>query len=125
MKWLVGVLLALGCHAPGGKGPATAASAAGEAGCVQTGPHAKVLLVHWTQAQEEDLHQAMKRGLAVLSAGCEGIRLLPQCSIHGLYQYFGTVPTPQKLDLEPVRELFEQACRGGYAQACQSLGRSD
>jgi hypothetical protein len=101
-RLVVGALVALGCHPTGGKGPATAASAGVEAGCVQTGPHAKVLLVHWTQAQEEELHQAMNRGLAVVAAGCEGIKLLPRCSIRGLYQYFGTAPMAQKLDLEPV-----------------------
>jgi hypothetical protein len=93
-------LFAFGCHA-GGKGPVSV-GAEGEAACVQTGPHAKVLLVHWTQTQEEELHRAMNRGLAVVSAGCQGTRLLPDCSIRGFYQYFGTVPATQKLDLEPA-----------------------
>jgi hypothetical protein len=92
-------------------------AAGAEAACVQTGPHAKVLLVHWTQSQEEELHRAMNRGLAVVSAGCQGTRLLPECSIRGLYQYFGTVPTTQRLDLDPAGMATNLSFGGSSASA--------
>src|SRR6185436_15414645 len=101
MKWLrLLVVVVLGCHRVG-KAPVSNQGAE-QPRCVAPGPHAKVLLVHWTQPEEEALHQAMMRGLAVVSAGCDGIKLLPACTIRGVYQYFGTTPVAQKFDLQPA-----------------------
>jgi len=98
-RWLLLVVAALGCHR---FGTTPAAAPPGErVSCVETAPYAKVLMVHWTEAQQDELHEAMKRGLAVVSARCDGIKLLPACSIAGLYQYFGITPTAQNFDLEP------------------------
>ena len=92
-----GALVVAACG-PGSVGEAarpkdpTAAGALGEEGaasgeCGAVSPNAEVLVLDWKDEQRADLEVAMKKGVAVVSYNCKGIKLLPDCTAKGGYGF--------------------------------------
>ncbi len=109
------VLTTLAC-APGGAAEAlrpeapTASEALGESGpddveCRDVTRGAEPLVVDWKPDKRGDLEVAMKEGIAVVSYGCDGIRLLDGCHIDGEYGFIGMTRKEQVVRLDSADEV--------------------
>jgi TPR repeat protein len=79
----------------------TAAGALGEEGvpgsgsCKSVSSHARPFLADWKTDQRAELEAAMQGGIAVVHYDCDGIRVMPECTVPGAYRY-ARIPAAQE-----------------------------
>lgn len=73
--------------------------------CAEVGEYPEPLVVDMSPADRSSLELAMRDGLAVVSYGCKGLRVLSRCKAEGAYQYFGGSPRDQVVQLSSADDL--------------------
>lgn len=58
------------------------------------------LVVHWPDAQRAALESVTSRGVAVIKYTCEGVEVLPACTLPGMYAYGGVSKKTQLVKME-------------------------
>lgn len=108
---LCSTLAAAGCG-PGAAGEAvrpkdpTAASALGEAGdCTSVSSTPRPFLADWKADQRAQIDVAMQKGVAVVAYGCDGIKLLSDCSLKGQYAFAKIERQRETLELNSNDDL--------------------
>jgi TPR repeat protein len=81
----------------------TAAAALGER-CTKGGDP-QPLVVDLRADERADLEVAMRQGVAVVSYDCERLRIVPDCTLEGRYDFIGVTPKVQELELSDEGEI--------------------
>jgi hypothetical protein len=68
--------------------------------CTQLGPHAKVFLGGWSSAELSRIQALTTKGVLVASASCQGVIVLPSCSLEGEYLYLGSMPEESEVTFD-------------------------
>jgi TPR repeat protein len=95
--------------------PVSAAAAEDIACAAAVRGRATPLIVDWAPAERRALQARMATGIAVVAYDCNGIRVLPECSVEGRYGYVGRGPEPQVVQLHSADELRANLPRTGSA----------
>lgn len=64
------------------------------------------LVVDWKSGTRTDLEVAMRGGVVVMAYGCDGMKLLDQCSLEGSYEFAGVTPKEDVIQLSSRAELW-------------------
>lgn len=59
----------------------------------------------WTDGERSSLESAMKKGVAVVSWTCEGVKVLPACRVKGDYAYSGVSPKSRLVKMHDAGEI--------------------
>jgi TPR repeat protein len=81
------------------------ASGGGDGECIEGAQFPRVMVVDWKADHRVDLEAAMKGGVAVVSYGCDGVHLLPQCMLRGRYNYVGVTTRKEVIKLNNSDEV--------------------
>lgn len=105
---LVATVAAASCGGPAAQKmrPAdpTYAQATGQR-CVTGDGNPQPLVVDWQAETRTDLEVSMRRGVAVVAYDCKALRVLPDCTLDGNYNFIGVSYKEQKLQLKTVGEI--------------------
>lgn len=82
----------------------TYAQASGQR-CVSGDGHPQPLVVDWRAEARADLEVSMQRGVAVVAYDCKALRVLPDCTLDGRYDFIGVSYKEQKLHLKTAGEI--------------------
>lgn len=66
---------------------------------------ARPLVVDWTSQNRLDLELSMKNGVAIVHYGCDGLRLLPACTLAGDYRFVGVSRKEDVVQLTTADEV--------------------
>jgi TPR repeat protein len=82
----------------------TYAGAVGER-CAVGDPSPQPLVVDWRPEARADLEVAMRRGVAVVAYDCHQLRVLPDCTVAGGYDFVAVTPKEEQIDLKDADEI--------------------
>jgi hypothetical protein len=127
------IVPSLGCSQAGGAGEAvrpkarTAADAMGVTACGGVNGRALTpLVVDLSGADRLDFEAQMRSGVAIVQATCDGMRILPGCTVAGEYSFVGVTAKEESMQLKSGDELaanipFSAGKVGGSLNRDQSL----
>ena len=95
----------------------TAGDAMGEAKCVEVPSRGTPLIVDWASHERGDLEEIMNGSVAVVRYDCEGLRLLPDCTIEGSYGFVASSQKEDVIQLEGNDEIMVNLPANGVAIA--------